>query len=191
MRRLLYAVIMLLIVTLPSGVFGQSGSTKITEGSSIRGNLSVTGAFNKSVFTFVLDHPLDPKNKLLFHSVVESPDVKNIYDGIATLDARGEAVIELPSYFFALNKDFRYLATPLGSPAPELHLAHEVHKKWFIAGTPVLAISGGTPGHRISWQVTGIRHDPYILMNPMTPEVDKGVGQPVEKGTYLNPEAYP
>jgi hypothetical protein len=44
---------------------------------------------------FRIDHPLDPANKYLNHSAVESPDMKNIYDGVVTLDADGEAVVEL------------------------------------------------------------------------------------------------
>jgi hypothetical protein len=37
----------------------------------------------------------------------------------------------------------------------------------------------------VSWQVTGIRHDPYILAHPIQVEVDKGPGQPVDKGDCL------
>ena len=69
----------------------------------------MTGTIGKGAGSFVIDHPLDPRNKLLYHSFLESPDVKNIYDGVATLDKNGEAVIKLPRYFEALNKDFRSL----------------------------------------------------------------------------------
>ena len=48
---------------------------------------------------FLIDHPLDPANKFLLHSSVESPDTKNLYDGIATLDSSGNAVVALPKYF--------------------------------------------------------------------------------------------
>jgi len=41
--------------------------------------------------SFKIDHPLDPANKFLYHSFVESPDMKNVYDGVVTLDAKGEA----------------------------------------------------------------------------------------------------
>ena len=56
----------------------------------------------------MIDHPLDPANKYLYHSFVESPDMKNIYDGVITTDANGDATVVMPDYFEALNKDFRY-----------------------------------------------------------------------------------
>ncbi|MCH7883379.1 hypothetical protein IIA95_03110 [Patescibacteria group bacterium] len=165
-----------------SSVQGQSGQTTITETSSIRETLTITGTLTKGSGTFVIDHPLDPKNKLLFHSFVESPDVKNIYDGVVVLNRRGEATIKLPKYFEALNKDFRYLATPIGKPAPNLYLKRGVKRNKFI-------LAGGPPGTKVSWQVTGIRHDPYILANPIIPEVEKGPDALVEKGEYLFEEA--
>ena len=165
--------------------------TCITNNSSVTGNMSVVGAIAKGSGTFVIDHPLDPKNKLLYHSFVESPDVKNIYDGIATLNKRGEAIIGLPNYFLALNKDFRYLGTPIGEPMPNLYLKREVQKRFFgLFGKPVIKISGGAPYGRVSWQVTGIRKDPLIVAHPIIPEVEKGPGQLVDKGEYLYPELY-
>src|SRR3989344_7301920 len=93
-----------------------------TKSSTVTGDASILGALSKGSGSFVIDHPLDAANKLLYHSFVESPDVKNIYDGVATLDAKGEATIELPDYFLALNQDFRYLGTAIGEPMPELYL---------------------------------------------------------------------
>jgi|GEM_PF-4136762 len=63
------------------------------------GEVSVHGRLNKFGGGFRIDHPLDPGAKCLSHSFVESSDMKNIYDGIAVLDAGGEAEIELPSWF--------------------------------------------------------------------------------------------
>ena len=45
------------------------------------GNVNVNGILSKSAGAFRIDHPLDPENKYLSHSFVESPDMKNIYDG--------------------------------------------------------------------------------------------------------------
>ncbi|MCA9325474.1 hypothetical protein KDA23_05435, partial [Candidatus Saccharibacteria bacterium] len=81
---------------------------KHTPTVSVTGGASVTGTLSKSSGTFVIDHPLDPANKLLFHSFVESPDVKNMYDGIVTTDSSGEALVTLPDYFESLNRDYRY-----------------------------------------------------------------------------------
>ena len=146
-------------------------------------NLTVLGSVSKGSGTFVIDHPLDPKNKLLFHSFVESPDVKNVYDGTATLDKSGRATIALPSYFETLNKDFRYQLTPVGTAMPDLHVDSGIARNQFF-------IAGGAPGGEVSWQVTGVRHDPYILAHPIVPEVDKGPGEMVDKGVYLFPDAY-
>ena len=140
--------------------------------------LDVQGALTKGSGTFVIDHPLDPKNKVLFHSFVESPDVKNIYDGIATLDDKGEAVISLPDYFDALNKDVRYQVKPLGAPMPNLYIKKEEHNNQFTVG-------GGSAGGKVSWQITGIRKDPYILAHPIIPEVLKGPGQIVNQGECI------
>jgi hypothetical protein len=67
-------------------------------------NLNVRDKINKAGGGFKIDHPLDPANKYLNHGFVESIDMKNIYDGIVTLDANGEAVIELPEWFETLNE---------------------------------------------------------------------------------------
>ncbi len=157
----------------------------------INGNLSVVFNLSKGSGTFVIDDPLDPKNKLLYHSFVESPDAMNIYDGIVTLDSKGSATIALPNYFLALNQDFRYLATPLGQSMPNLFVAKQIKPQFFgLFGTPIFTISGGVPNGRVSWQVTGVRHDIYIEQNPITTIVDKGPDTLVPKGTLLYPELY-
>ncbi|MEX0917821.1 MAG: hypothetical protein WDZ93_01560 [Candidatus Paceibacterota bacterium] len=148
-------------------------------------NLSVVGSLSKGSGTFVIDHPLDPENKLLYHSFVESPDVKNIYDGVATLNENGEAVVTLPDYFEALNdrENVRFLLTPIGEPGPTLHVRGGVENNRFT-------IAGGPPSAKVSWQVTGIRHDPYILANPIEVEVEKGPDALVEQGEYIHEGYY-
>ena len=171
---------------------GSYGTTFPKNVSALQ-NLYVNGAVSKGSGSFVIDHPLDPRNKLLYHSFVESPDMKNVYDGIADLDSRGEATIELPLYFLALNKDFRYLTTPFGNSMPNLYLASGVKKKYGgFFGAPSFTIAGGVPNGRISWQVTGIRHDPFAVKRPVVVEVskDEGKKQIVPKGEYLHPDAY-
>ena len=81
------------------------------------GNANINGRLSKSSGTFKIDHPLDPANKYLSHSFVESPDMMNIYNGNITTDGSGTAVVEMPSYFEALNRDPRYQLTVIGSPA--------------------------------------------------------------------------
>ncbi|MFZ2886835.1 MAG: hypothetical protein WA021_03380 [Minisyncoccia bacterium] len=158
-----------------------STSTTFTGSVIENSTLSVTSAVGKGSGFFVIDHPLDPQNKLLYHSFVESPDAKNIYDGIATLDKNGEAMITLPAYFEALNRDFRYQLRALDEAQPNLHIKSEIEDNRF-------AIGGGKPGKRVSWQVTGIRHDPYILANPIIPEVSKGPDAEILRGEFYFPE---
>ncbi len=158
---------------------------------TVSGNLNTSGALSKGSGSFVIDHPLDPKNKLLYHSFVESPDALNMYTGSATLDERGETVIELPRYFLALNRGFTYQATAIGNPMPDLALKRGVKKKYFgLFGAPTVVFMGGTPGGEISWMVTGIRKDPFILENPIVPEVQKGPAAPYSQGMYVHPDAY-
>lgn len=175
-------LLIFLLLIMPGAVTGAT-STRISYVSSTTGDLSVTGTVWKMTNFFALDHPLDPANKILFHAAIESPEAKNMYDGVVTLDGNGEAVIELPWYFEELNKDYRYLATPIGAPAPNLYLKKAQKKNKFI-------ISGGDSGLRVSWQITGVRKDPFILANPIVPETEKGSDTIVNKGEYRYPEAY-
>ena len=40
---------------------------------------------------------------------------------------------------------------------------------------------------RVSWEVAGIRHDPYILAHPIVVEVLKTDSTPVKKGECIYP----
>jgi hypothetical protein len=158
--------------------FGTHSSLTLTGNVKFAKDLTISGALAKGAGTFVIDHPMDPTKQLLYHSFVESPDAKNIYDGIATLDARGMATVTLPEYFEALNTDFRYQYLPLYTPMPGLHIKQEIQQNTFV-------IAGGVPYGEVSWQVTGNRHDPYIKANPIIPEVRKGPKEIVNRGKCL------
>jgi hypothetical protein len=162
----------------------------IRESSTFTQNLYVNGSVSKGSGSFVIDHPLDPKNKLLYHSFVESPDMKNIYDGIAIFDEEGKVTVELPSYFSALNTDFRYLATPIGMSMPDLYVEKEVSTGIFGLRNARFTLAGGIPGGRVSWQVTGIRHDKVAQEFPIIPEVNKADSLLVKPGEFLLPEYY-
>jgi hypothetical protein len=106
-------------------------STKLLRVSRADQTLNVTGNLTKGGGAFKIDHPLDPENKYLYHSFVESPDMKNVYDGIVILNARGEGWVELPDWFEALNRDFRYQLTAVGAAMPRLHVAQEIEGNRF------------------------------------------------------------
>lgn len=167
-----------------TGVVGVSPNTENVGpfgfAARFQGAINVTGSVHKSGGGFRIDHPIEPESKFLDHSFVESDEMKNIYDGVVELDADGNAVVQLPSWFEVLNTDFRYQLTALGAPARDLHVRREVADGRF-------EIAGGRPGQRISWQVTGRRQDLWARAHPLMPEVNK---VEIEQGRYRHPELY-
>ncbi|MFH1037638.1 MAG: hypothetical protein V1789_03080 [PVC group bacterium] len=159
------------------GIYGESSSGYA---GWFNGDVNITGTLYKTGGSFRIDHPLDPENRYLSHSFVESPDMMNIYNGTAVLDGSGEAAVTLPDWFEALNRDFRYQLTPLGAPGPNLYISQKVSGNSF-------RIAGGTPGMEVSWQVTGIRRDPWAEDNRIQVEEEKPES---ERGSYLYPEGY-
>jgi hypothetical protein len=144
------------------------------------GNVFIAGHLSKASGSFKIDHPLDPSNKYLSHSFVESPDMMNIYNGVAALDSNGESWVTMPAYFEALNSEFRYQLTAIGAPGPNLYIAAEISGNRF-------KIAGGKSGSKVSWQVTGIRKDAYADAHRIKVEEDK---PPQERGHYLHPELF-
>jgi hypothetical protein len=190
------------------GVTGSSGNSAGLYGQSINdyaavldGKVKITGNLEKAGGSFKIDHPLDPANKYLCHSFVESPDMKNVYDGVVELDRKGKAEIEIPDWFGILNKDFRYQLTAIGAPGPNLYIAEEISEatttntKYSSSKSSNknknknsrFKIAGGTSGMKVSWQVTGIRKDPWANANRIQVEEDKPAK---ERGYYLHPDLY-
>jgi len=141
--------------------------------------VSVTGTLSKGAGSFKIDHPLDPENKILYHSFVESPDMKNIYDGNVVTNSEGVSIVQMPEYFDALNKDFRYQLTVIGDFAQAI-IAEEVNDGRFVIRTD-------KPNVKVSWQVTGVRKDAFAEANRIQVEVDKPAEQ---QGKYLHPKAF-
>lgn len=187
-----------------AGIFGQSayiGVEGITNASStdanrqgIRGDnhgsatgwagyffgkVGVSGSLTKGAGAFKIDHPLDPENKYLYHSFVESPDMKNIYDGLVITDEQGIADVLMPDWFSALNKDFRYQLTIIGQFANAI-ISQKMQNNTF-------QIKTDKPNVEVSWQVTGIRKDPYAEKFRIPLEEAKPKN---EIGFYLHPDAY-
>ncbi|HOO99020.1 MAG TPA: hypothetical protein PLV06_06455 [Bacteroidales bacterium] len=158
------------------GIFGHTNSSEGYAGY-FQGKVHVAGTLSKSGGSFKIDHPLDPANKWLSHSFVESPDMMNIYNGTITLNNQGEAAVQLPEWFEALNTDFRYQLTPIGAPAPDQFISQEVSNNKF-------QIAGGKPGLKVSWQITGIRKDAFAEKNRIQVEEYKN---PDERGKYMHP----
>jgi hypothetical protein len=144
-----------------------------------QGNVHVNGTLSKSAGSFRIDHPLDPLNKYLVHSFVESPDMLNIYNGNVTTGSDGRAVVQLPSYFSAANIDFKYQLTVIGQFAQAI-VAEEIANNQFTILTD-------KPNVKVSWMVTGVRNDEYAKKHRIVPEPEKNQ---YEKGKYLQPELF-
>ncbi len=160
------------------GVYGEASGGTNNYGGYFSGDVRVVGALSKGSGTFEIDHPLDPENKYLYHSFVESPDMMNIYNGNITTDASGEATVKMPDYFQALNKDFRYQLTVIGATFAQAIVTQEITGNSF-------EIKTNQPNIKVSWMVTGVRHDAYANAHRIVPEVEKA---PHDKGKYLYPK---
>ncbi len=158
------------------GVYGAASSATTNYAGYFSGNVNVTGTLSKGGGAFRIDHPLDPENKYLQHSFVESPDMMNIYNGNVSTDNKGFATVEMPSYFDALNRDFRYQLTVIGQFAQAI-VAQEISSGRFVIQTD-------KPDVKVSWQVTGIRHDKWANANRIQVELDKPTDQ---RGKYIHP----
>ena len=156
------------------------GNLNINDGDvTIDGDLNVTGNISKGSGTFRIDHPLDPTNKELVHSFVESPDMMNVYNGNIETDGDGYATVELPEYFEEVNKDFRYQLTVVGTFAQAI-IKEKVRNNKFVIQT-------NEPNVEVSWQVTGIRNDPYARKNRIQPVKEKDRDM---RGKYIHPSVY-
>ena len=96
------------------------------------------------------------------------------------LDAHGEAEIQLGKWCDALNHRFRYQLTPIGSPAPDLHIAQKFSANSF-------KIEGGQASMQVCWQLTDVRQNAFAQAHPLVVEEPKPAR---ERGHYLHPELY-
>ena len=164
----------------PAGYGVHGGSTSGYAGY-FDGDVHVAGTLSKSFGSFVIDHPLDPMNKTLRHMFVESPEALCIYRGKIALDASGEAVVTLPSYFAALTKEEEATVslTSIGKP--------------FLAGYEWLSDHSafkvyGEAGREISWVAYADRDDPAARKLTRPVEEDKGPQNKLcDRGKLLNP----
>jgi hypothetical protein len=148
------------------------------------GDVYVSGDFGKASGSFIIDHPLDPENKLLRHNFVESPENLLIYRGRAELDQGGEAVVELPDYFEALARedDASIHLTPVGKP----FLTGADWNPGFRSFTVY-----GQPDRSVFWEVLADRDDPVIRQRTRPVEEEKGPDNKLcDRGQLIHPAAY-
>jgi hypothetical protein len=144
------------------------------------GKVVVNGDFTAvGVKAFTMDHPLDPTNKTLMHAAIESNEVLNSYSGTVTTDASGKVTVNLPDYFEAINKDYRYQLTVMGTFAQAI-ISKEVSNNKFEIAT-------NQPNVKVSWEVKGVRNDAHMRKFPFVAVQEKVDAQ---KGNYIDPAAY-
>jgi len=143
------------------------------------GDVTVTGTLSAGAKDFEIDHPLDPANKYLDHASVESSEMVNIYSGNVTTDELGIATVKLPEWFESVNTDFRYQLTVVGKFAQAI-ISQEIANHEF-------EISTNASFTKVSWQVTGVRHDAFATAHPLVVEREKAA---TERGFYAHPELY-
>jgi len=146
----------------------------------VAGNLTVTGTVSAETKNFKIDDPLDPANKYLVHTSVESPDAEDVYNGNITTNANGYATVHLPAYFDALNIDPRYQLTVISSNGWMARVVKPVSNNEF-------EIQTDDPGVTVSWQVTGTRNDPYSRSVRGPAQQWKPAA---DRGKYLYPAGY-
>jgi hypothetical protein len=142
-----------------------SGDASFTGSSTFNGNVQINGAVNTTgTKNFRIPHPLDPSKELV-HAAIEAPQPLNVYSGNVITDRRGFAVVRLPAYFDAINRDFRYQLTPIGRFAQAI-VAREISANRFTIRTD-------KPNVKVSWQVTAVRDDQYLRTHPFKTERTK------------------
>jgi hypothetical protein len=168
------------------GVYGYNASGLA---GCFGGHVYITGNLSKGSGSFVIDHPLDPENKLLRHNFVESPENLLIYRGKVQLDARGEAMVKMPNYFSALTKEDEATVnlTPIGRS--ESQERFEFSYEWRSDHRAVHIF--GEPNREVAWIVMADRDDPVIHQLARPVEEDKGPDNKLcDRGELLYPTAY-
>ncbi len=169
------------------GVFGFGGDLGVvgsTNGGNNLGLFSNTDFAAVGTKAFMIDHPLDPENKTLRHFCIESDEVLNMYRGVIELGANGQAIVELPDYFDAININPSYQLTAIGT-ATQPYVLSEIANNQFVVA--------GAPNTKVSWTVHAQRNDPTIQyyqskIDNYTTNVR--MKRPHEIGKYYTPEAY-
>jgi hypothetical protein len=131
----------------------------------VQGDIQATGTITGSSKSFLIDHPLEPKTKQLRHFSIESDQLTNIYKGNVILDDKGEGWVEMPKWFEALNTDYTYQLTCIGGYA-NVYIGEEIMDNKF-------KVAGGKSGLKVSWEVSGIRHDKAAQDIDQTIEIAK------------------
>ena len=110
------------------------------------------------------------------------PEPQNAYNGLVVSDAKGYAWVELPDYFAAITRDFRYQLTVIDSSDDFViaKVTREISNNRFQIRT-------SKPNVKVSWEVKAIRNDAWVQQRGAPVEMDKPES---EKGKYQHPDLY-
>ncbi|WP_406335900.1 hypothetical protein [Streptomyces sp. NBC_00203] len=157
--------------------FGIIGSG--TTAGQFYGDVNITGTLSKGGGGFRIDHPIDPANKYLSHSFVESPEMLNVYRGTITTDADGKATVELPAYVHVLNADVSYHLTVVGDVGTA-SVTEPLQDNRFGLRTD-------RPGAAVCWLLFGVRQDRWAQAHRIQVEEDKS---DEARDRYLHPHLF-
>jgi len=136
--------------------------------------LQVNGTIAKNSGTFLIDHPLDPVNKNLFHGFVEAPRYDLIYRGVIKLNA-GQAVVDIDKAsnmtkgtFAALTQNAEVVALVNKTSYSRLKSSEVTNGEFTINCEDEFS------NDTISWVVIAERHDPFIINNDATRTDENG-----------------
>lgn len=168
------------------GVFGYGGDVGILGYSNGGSGFALYGYGNTGAAgakSFHIDHPLDPENKTLSHYSIESDEILNMYRGMIQLDANGQATVDLPNYFEAVNINPSYQLTAIGT-STQPYVTTEITNNQFTVS--------GAPNTKVSWTVYAERNDPTIQYFSAKYNLKENVRakRPSEVGRYITPQAY-
>jgi hypothetical protein len=161
------------------GATGLAVFAAASEAASFGGDVGVNGTLFANAKQFRIDHPLNPEDRYLNHVAIESSERSVVYSGNVECDEAGHATVRLPEWLEALADDFRYQLTCVGRRS-DVYVSEEMRDNAF-------GIDGGSAGQRVSWQVTGVRHDAWAESHEFFVEEDK---PEAERGYFRNPEAF-
>jgi hypothetical protein len=175
-----------------AGVFGEAyhgvygTTTDAINGWAVYGaeDVGAGGNIYGAAKFFIIDNPENPENEILTHTCIESPEAMVMYRGKATINANGEAIVEMPSYFVSLTKENEATVqiTCMGRP---FAIGYE-WKQGFDS-----FVVYGEAGREISWLVMADRDDPYMQNNKVPVIIPKdGSFKGFGPGYYIHPEAY-
>ena len=166
------------------GIFGIASGATTNYAGYFSGDVRITGNLQKGSGTFLIDHPLDPLNKVLRHYFVESPESLCLYRGTAKLNTKGTTRVSMPAYFAGLTKE-NEATVLLTSIGPEPFTASYEWDEDFMKLTLY-----GAPKREVSYLVLADRDDPVAHKHKRPVEEKKTTSGEFEKGRLLYPDAY-